>query len=82
MTTSIANLKPGDKGRIVGYSSGQSTYRRKLLAMGLTNGVEFKVERFAPLGDPIQIKLRNFSLTLRRSEAELIQVEQIKHEKT
>jgi ferrous iron transport protein A len=77
MITSIAHLKPGDVGRITGYRQGQSTYRRKLLAMGLTKGVEFKVERIAPLGDPVQIKLRNFSLTLRRKEADLIQVERV-----
>jgi ferrous iron transport protein A len=77
MITSVVDLKPGDMVRIVGYHQGQSIYRRKLLAMGLTRGVTFKVERMAPLGDPVQIKIRNFSLTLRRNEADLIQVERV-----
>lgn len=75
--TSILNLKPGDIARISGYHQGQSMYRRRLLAMGLTKGVVFTVERIAPLGDPIQIKLRNFSLTLRKKEAELLQIERM-----
>jgi ferrous iron transport protein A len=46
-----------------------------LLAMGLTRGTEFKITRFAPLGDPIEIKLRGFSLTLRKEEASAILAE-------
>jgi ferrous iron transport protein A len=79
MSTSILNLKPGDVIRICGYRRGSSLYRRRLLAMGLTKGVEFTVERIAPLGDPIQIKIRNFSLTLRKREADLLQIERINH---
>ena len=81
MSISILNLKPGDIVRIAGYRSGGSLYRRRLLAMGLTKGVEFAVERIAPLGDPIQIKIRNFSLTLRKQEADLLQIERINDEK-
>jgi len=77
MMTSILKLKPGDVARICGYHPNQPMYRRRLLAMGLTKGAIFTVERVAPLGDPIQIKLRNFSLTLRKKEAELLQIERV-----
>jgi ferrous iron transport protein A len=77
MIISILNLKPGDVARICGYGQGEPMYRRRLLAMGLTKGVIFTVERVAPLGDPIQIKVRNFSLTLRKKEAELLQIERV-----
>jgi ferrous iron transport protein A len=43
--------------------------------MGLTRGTEFKITRFAPLGDPIEIKLRGFSLTLRKDEAAFVLTE-------
>ena len=45
--------------------------------MGVTPGSEIKVERYAPLGDPIQISLRGYNLSLRKSEAALITVEKI-----
>ena len=77
MTISIIELKPGDVVRICGYNQSQSVCRRKLLAMGLTKGAIFTVQRIAPLGDPIQIKLRNFFLTLRKKEAELLQIERV-----
>lgn len=79
---STLNLRAGDVVRICGYTKdSKPLYRRRLLAMGLTKGIEFTVERVAPLGDPIQIRLRNFSLTLRKNEADLLQLERAHHEK-
>ncbi|HCT99450.1 MAG TPA: ferrous iron transport protein A [Methylococcaceae bacterium] len=75
MSTSLKNLAVGDTGVIVGFDSAGSAYRKRLLAMGLTRGTEFKVTRFAPLGDPIEIKLRGFSLTLRKEEASFVLTE-------
>lgn len=49
--------------------------RRRLLDMGLTKGVKVTVRKLAPLGDPIEITLRGYELSLRKSEAELIEVE-------
>lgn len=49
--------------------------RQRLLEMGLTPGAEFTLVRFAPLGDPLEIRLRGYHLSLRRQEAELIEVE-------
>ena len=72
MATSLKNLVVGDTGKVTGFDSAGNGYRKRLLAMGLTRGTEFKVTRFAPLGDPIEIKLRGFSLTLRKEEAAVI----------
>lgn len=77
MIMGLKNLNIGDLGKIVGFEPAGKAYRKKLLAMGLTPGTEFKVTRFAPLGDPVEIKLRGFSLTLRKDEASVLQIEKI-----
>ena len=71
------NLVIGDLGKIVGFEPSGKAYRKKLLAMGLTPGTEFSITRFAPLGDPVEIKLRGFSLTLRKDEASVLQIEKV-----
>jgi ferrous iron transport protein A len=71
------NLHIGDLAKIVGFYPGGKPYRKKLLAMGLTPGTEFSVIRFAPMGDPVEIKLRGFNLTLRKDEADVIQIERV-----
>ncbi len=69
----LKSLKPGERGAIVKISGGGSI-RRRLLDMGATAGTEVKVERVAPLGDPIEIKIKGYNLTLRKEEAERISV--------
>jgi ferrous iron transport protein A len=61
----------------VGFAKAGQAYRKKLLAMGLTPRTEFIVTRFAPLGDPIEIKIRGFSLTLRKNEADVLLIEKL-----
>ncbi|MBK8815280.1 MAG: ferrous iron transport protein A [Methylococcaceae bacterium] len=73
----LKNLVIGDLAKIVGFEPTGKAYRKKLLAMGLTPGTEFSVTRFAPLGDPVEIKLRGFSLTLRKDEASVLQIEKL-----
>ncbi len=75
MVVSLKNLGVGDTGKIIGFDSAGKAYRKRLLAMGLTRGTEFKITRFAPLGDPVEIKLRGFSLTLRKDEAAVVLAE-------
>ena len=75
--TKIADLKPGEKAKILHFIKGQAGYRQRLLAMGLTPGSEFTVIRKAPLGDPIQIQIRNAHLTLRKTEVDLLEVERV-----
>lgn len=77
MEHSVETMKPGDAARVVGFAKGDRDYRQRLLAMGMTPGVEFKVTRVAPLGDPIEIQVRDFTLTLRRAEAAILQVERL-----
>ena len=75
METAFSNLKPGDKGHVLGYSEGNTPYRSKLLAMGLVPGVHFRVVRNAPLGDPVEIQVNGFHLSLRKQEADLLRIE-------
>lgn len=55
--------------------NGQGALRRRLFDMGLTTNIELYVRKVAPLRDPIEINVRNYELTLRKSEASLIEVE-------
>ncbi len=71
----INDLAPGTTARIVGYSSGAATYRTRLLALGLTRGSEIKVAGVAPLGDPVNLDVRGFRLSLRKAEAAVVEVE-------
>lgn len=80
MELTLAGLKDlsiGEKGRVTGFNKQGRAYRKRLLAMGLTPGTEFSIVRFAPLGDPVEITLRGFSLTLRKNEADILSIEKI-----
>ena len=74
MPIELGALTAGDCGRIVGYSSA-GHYRRQVLVMGLTPGIVVRVVRRAPLGDPIELEVRGFKLSLRRKEARIVLVE-------
>lgn len=71
----FSDLKIGDKARIKSFAAGHQGYRQKLIAMGLLPGTEFVVSRMAPLGDPIEILVRGFLLSLRKAEASILQIE-------
>jgi ferrous iron transport protein A len=73
----LKNLAVGSSGRVVGYEKAAHGYKGKLLAMGLTPGTEFTVTRHAPLGDPVEIQVRDFKLSLRKDEANALFVEEI-----
>jgi len=75
MSGNLGELGIGVEGRVVGYEKGAKTYRRRLMAMGLTPSTEFKVIRRAPLGDPMEINVRGYSLSLRKQEASAILVQ-------
>ncbi len=77
MSDSLKDMAVGDTGRIAGFREGSRTYRKKLLSMGLTPGTEFSVIRYAPMGDPVEIQLRGFNLTLRKDEAEALLIEKL-----
>jgi len=75
METTLKALNVGDRARVSGYGRGEAGYRHRLLTMGLTPGTPLTVTRVAPLGDPIEIEVRGYSLSLRKAEAEVLKVE-------
>lgn len=73
---SLNNLKPKQKGKIIALK-GSGAVHRRLLDMGLVKGSVIEVERVAPLGDPIEVKIKGYDLSLRKEEAANIIVEVI-----
>lgn len=69
----LADLAVGERGRVEAID-GASSIVQRLLEMGLTNGVEVAVVRFAPLGDPMEVKVRGYLLSLRKSDARAVRV--------
>ena len=78
MPIHLGQMHTGERGRILGFAQGDKGFRKKLLALGLTAGTELEVLRVAPLGDPVEIRVRGFALSLRREEAAIIRVEGLK----
>jgi ferrous iron transport protein A len=76
-TTKLQDVAIGSHLKVVGYEPTARDYKRKLLAMGLTPGTELVVKRHAPLGDPTEIEVRGFRLSLRKGEADALLVELI-----
>ncbi|MBM9614957.1 ferrous iron transport protein A [Desulfobulbus rhabdoformis] len=74
MEQTLADIAVGQKAKIIGFEKGSQQYRQKLLAMGLIKGTEFEVARVAPLGDPVEIVVRDYSLSLRKEEAKALVV--------
>ena len=74
MEKTLKSLKPGEGGTIV-MIKGKGPIKRRLMDMGVGRGSEVMVEKVAPLGDPIEIKIKDYSLTLRKEEAEKIILE-------
>lgn len=70
----LRHFKPGIKGIITGYEKGSTSYRRRLLVLGATPGVEFEVVRVAPLGDPVEIRVRGSLISVRKDEAEVMHI--------
>ena len=75
MIQSLANVAEKQKVKVISLGAAGSVFRRKLLSMGLTPGIEVNILRKAPLGGPLELNLRGFSLSLRRNEAQDIQVQ-------
>ena len=74
MEKSLADIAVGASGTVLGFTKGSNAARQKLLAMGLIKGTAFQVARVAPLGDPVEIRIRNFALSLRKDEARALLV--------
>lgn len=79
----FSDLKIGNKARIIAFladthnEAHNKAYRQRLIAMGLIPGTEFTVSHMAPLGDPIEILVRGYALSLRKSEASILKIEAV-----
>lgn len=74
MTKQLSEFKIGESGVITAVS-GEGRIRRRLFDMGVTPGAELIMKKKAPLGDPIEITIRGYELTLRKAEASCVEVE-------
>ena len=70
----LSQLTVGEKGVIVAVN-GEGAIRRRLFDMGITPGAEVYLRKKAPLGDPIEVTVRGYELSLRKADAEMIEVE-------
>lgn len=73
---SLKDIEPGSSAHITRVSN-TGKARRRLLDMGLVKGTRVDVVKVAPLGDPIEIKVKGYNLTLRQEEADSIEVEEV-----
>ena len=71
----LSALKAGETGKICKVSQDASVLKKRLLDMGCVAGTFIKVNKLAPFGDPIEILIKNYSLSLRKNEADSIEVE-------
>ena len=70
----LKEAKVGDSVKVVKLH-GEGSVKRRIMDMGLTKGVEVYVRKVAPLGDPIEVTVRGYELSLRKADAEMIEVE-------
>ena len=70
----LNQLEPGERATIVKVG-GEGPVRRRILDMGVVSGADIEVVRVAPLGDPVEFRIKGYNLSLRKSEAQNIQVE-------
>ena len=70
----LKDVPIGEKVRVVKIN-GEGAIKRRIMDMGITKGVEIFVRKVAPLGDPIELNLRGYELTIRKADAEKIDVE-------
>lgn len=71
----LSNLKPGQQGKILKLDSSIGPIRRRLMDMGVIPGETIKVEKVAPMGDPIEVTVKGYNLSLRKNEAKGIEIE-------
>ncbi|MDD6266112.1 MAG: FeoA family protein [Clostridia bacterium] len=70
----LKSVKVGDTVKVVKLH-GEGAVKRRIMDMGLTKGVEVHIRKVAPLGDPIEVTVRGYELSLRRADAEMIEIE-------
>ncbi len=75
MKIKLYQLKIDESAVISAFEKGQQPYRQKLLSMGLTRGTSITLNKLAPFGDPVEISVRGFHLSLRKHEADILILE-------
>ena len=74
--STLRDVKIGKTAKVLKLR-GEGALRRRIMDMGITKGVEIRVRKVAPLGDPLEITVRGYELSLRKADAEMIEVELI-----
>ena len=69
----LRDVSIGETAKVVKFH-GEGAVKRRIMDMGITKGVEVFVRKVAPLGDPVEIKVRGYELSIRKADAELIEV--------
>ena len=70
----LRDLKLGETAKVVAINA-EGAFKRRIMDMGITTGVSIKLVKVAPLGDPVEVTVRGYQLSLRKDEAASIQVE-------
>ena len=70
----LHNAKVGQTVKVVKLH-GEGAVKRRLMDMGLTRGTEVYIRKVAPLGDPVEVTVRNYELSIRKADAEMIEIE-------
>ena len=70
----LRDAKIGDTVKVVKLH-GEGAVKRRIMDMGITKGVSIYVRKVAPLGDPVEVTVRNYELSLRKADAEMVEVE-------
>ena len=70
----LKSVKVGDTVKVVKLH-GEGAVKRRIMDMGLTKGVEVHIRKVAPLGDPVEVTVRGYELSIRKADAEMIEIE-------
>ena len=77
MGEKVRDLKAGEKALVLGFSDVNPFYRNRLLSMGVLKNTEITLLKMAPLGDPVEIEVKGYSLSLRKEEADILDIKRI-----
>lgn len=70
----LRDVKAGETAKVISIH-GSGALKRRIMDMGITRGTEIKVRRIAPLGDPVEVTVRGFELSLRKDDADILEME-------
>ncbi len=76
----LKDVKVGQKAKVIKLN-GEGAVKRRIMDMGITKGVEIYVRKVAPLGDPMELNVRGYELSIRKADADIIEVEVLSYRK-